>query len=64
MKSDLPKPLILGVVALAVVAVGLLFWQFTKPPEPDVKLPDASNLTRDQIAKMKEADHAPDGGRR
>ena len=63
MKGEIPKPLIIGAIAVVVVVVAFFFWNSTKPPEPDVKLPDISNMTMDEISKMKEADHAADAAR-
>lgn len=63
MKGEISKPVIAGAVIVALILVGFLFWSLTKPPEPEVKVPDISKMTTDEIAKMKEADHAADAAR-
>lgn len=63
MKGEVSKPLIVTVVVLVLAGVAFAFWKTSQPPEPDVKLPDISNMTMEEIQKTKQAEHDADAAR-
>ncbi len=63
MKEDIPKPLIILAVALVVIGVGFAFWKFSQPLEPDIKLPDTTKMSREEIQRLKQGEHDADASR-
>lgn len=63
MKGEIPKPLIVAVVAILLAGIAFAFWKTNQSPEPDVKLPDISNMTMEEIQKTKQAEHDADAAR-
>lgn len=63
MKGEIPKPLI-GVVVVIVVAIaGFFLYSAGKPLGSEKPLPDATTMTAEDIAKIKNAEHAADEAR-
>ncbi len=63
MKGEIPKPLIAVAIVLVVAVAGFFFWSATKPLATEKPLQDATTMTQEDIAKIKQMEHAPDEAR-